>query len=147
MEECELCGEPMSSVYTINVEGVELRVCANCAKGKKVVHREEKHKARTLKEKIERPKHHAELELVDDYGKIIRNARESMKIPIKVLAERINEKETLLARVEQQRTMPTAKLTKKLEKALNIRLEHEAEESKAGVSGRKDSATLGEFID
>jgi len=33
-------------------------------------------------------------ELIDNYGKVIREAREKMQLPLKVLAEMLNEKET-----------------------------------------------------
>lgn len=152
MEECELCGEPTQNIYGINVDSVELRVCAGCAKGKRIVYREEAKsrrpgsKGRGAQAVVQRPAR-GELEVVDDYGRKIRNAREAMKLPTKVLAEMINEKESLLIRVEGQRTLPNEKLTKKLEKALGIKLEQVGEAGEAkGRSGRKDEATLGEFI-
>ena len=70
-----------------------------------------------------------------------------MKLPMKVLAEMINEKETLLSRVEQQHTLPTLKLAKKLEKALNIKLEAAPEQRQDAPKSKKSSATLGEFIE
>jgi putative transcription factor len=152
MEECELCGEPMQNVYGINVDSVELRVCAGCAKGKRIVYREEAKSKRPpgraggVHAAAQKPVR-GEVEVVDDYGRKIRNAREAMRLPTKVLAEMINEKESLLIRVEGQRTLPNEKLTKKLEKALGIKLEQVEEVSEAkGRPGRKDEATLGEFI-
>jgi ribosome-binding protein aMBF1 (putative translation factor) len=78
----------------------------------------------------------------------MKEARERMKIPIKVLAEMLNEKETLLSRVEQQKTLPPEELRKKLERALGITLqESERSEQKVSMIGRKsqEGATLGEF--
>lgn len=137
----------MKEVYIVNVDEVELRVCTKCAQGKKIT-------AKVL-EKPKRPDQPAresknELpQLVENYGKVIHDARESMKLPLKVLAEMINEKETHLQRVEQQRTMPSVELTKKLEKVLGIRLAEtstQIQDSGAGHSGQGASATLGEFI-
>jgi putative transcription factor len=146
MEECELCGAPTKSVYIVNVEDVELRVCAKCAQGKKVITTHEYKPA--VARKATRPRSEEEQSLVENYGKVIREARERMKLPIKVLAEMLNEKETLLARIEQQSTMPTMKLTKMLEKALSIKLIESAESPGAGsvTGGKKSNATLGEFI-
>lgn len=145
MEECELCGNQMGDVYVVNIEGVDLRTCIKCAKGKKVLSREERPR-NDKKKAAEKPKI-AEPEIIDNYGGAIRAARESMKIPINVLAEMINEKETLLLRVEQQRTLPTAKLAKKLEKALKIKLEEQpVADTAQRTSNRKEEATLSEFL-
>lgn len=149
MEECELCGEPMQSVYGVNIDGVELRVCVSCAKGKRVIYKEEERRKGRAKAhpKAVSPKK-KETELVDDYGSRVRKAREAMKLPTKVLAELINEKESLLIRVEAQRTLPDPRLTRKLEKALGIKLEQEAEEvSHLRDGSRKEDATLGEFAE
>lgn len=143
MEECELCGKPISGAYVVSVEGVELRVCMGCAKGKRVVRRDApRARAVTGFRKPEK----AEVEVVDNYGSVMRKARESMKLPMKVLAEMINEKETLLTRVEQQRTLPTEQLVRKLQRVLNVKLEQESEREERGHSSRKDGATLGEFV-
>jgi putative transcription factor len=152
MEECELCGRQTSDVYVVDVEGVELRACQRCAKGKKIIRTElesvKKPKQGRPGGMIQRPKRDEDKELVDNYGEVIRNAREKMKLPIKVLAEMINEKEHLLARVEKEETHPTIELTKKLERALGIKLTaSDTGESEQKTSGGKaEEATLGEFI-
>jgi putative transcription factor len=151
MEDCELCGNPTSTVFVVNVEDVELRVCPKCAKGKRVVYKEEPKRAIAKKGLITKPKklRPEEAEIVEDYGTIVRKARESMRLPIKVLGEMINEKQSLLLRVEQQRTKPSMVLAKKLEKALNIKLEQENEDThaKRELQSGKNNATLGEFVD
>ncbi len=152
MEECELCGNKTADIYIVDVEGVELRVCAKCAKGKRVISKastEGAAKKAGYGTRRERSgaKQSNETEIVDDYGRLIREARERMKLPLNALAEMINEKETLLYRVENQKTLPTAELSKKLEKALNIKLERAAAPSDdANRSGKKENATLGEFM-
>ena len=150
MDECELCGDSIDSVYIVNVENVELRVCASCAKGKRVIYTESNSKKSNSNKSgykpISRKKEEDELELVDNYGEKIRKARESMGLPLKVFAEMINEKESLLKLVEKEQTLPTIPLTKKLEKNLKIKLE---QSNSIGIdkSGQRKSgsATLGEF--
>lgn len=146
MEECELCGAPAKSVYIVNVEDVELRVCAKCARGKRVIATHSD--APPTAKKTVRPKREEERPLVENYGAVIRAARERMQLPLKVLAEMLNEKETLLARVEQQQTLPPIELTKKLEKALSIKLTESEDTSGPGPAGGagKRGATLGEFV-
>lgn len=146
MVDCELCGRQTGEVYKIVVEEAELRVCAKCAKGKNAI-------AENSYEVT--PKHHhvqmsqkEEEDIVEGYGNKIQKARERMKLPLKVLAEMINEKETLLLRIEQGKTRPNEELEKKLEKALGIKLKvgaSEHEEFKYGA--HKDEATIGEFIE
>jgi len=146
MEECEICGTKANDIYVVDVEDVELRVCAKCAKGKKIISRVSDQraaaKAMAFKELKNDP-----AQLVENYGRVIHDARESMKLPIKVLAEMLNEKETLLLRVEQQRTMPSQELSKKLERALKIKLTETGDGRSDKVSiGRAESASLGEFV-
>ena len=144
MEECELCGAQTKNAYVVNVEDVELRVCAKCAQGKKVLSKP----SYKIAAKATRPKREEDQPLVENYGKVIRAARDRMDLPLKVLAEMLNEKETLLSRVEQQSTLPTMKLMKKLEKALSIRLiDAEADVDSGSTSAaRKSGVTLGDFV-
>ena len=147
MEECELCGNQMSDVYIVNVEDVEFRVCSKCARGKRVIKIENESKAKE-NIKVKKIRKEAEdLEIAEDYNERIRKSRESMMLPIKVLAEMINEKETLLLRIERRKTIPSMELAKKLEKALNIKLYEETTEAGETVHSKKINATLGEFIE
>ena len=126
MEECELCGRGTEIVHVIDIEGAEMRVCASCANGKRLLYKEDKrapHKSSANPQvKSQRVNKDDIFELVPDYGAVIHNARERLKIPIKVLAEMINEKEHFLARVESQKTVPPDALVGKLERALNVKL-------------------------
>ncbi len=146
VEECEICGSKTKDVYIIDVEGAELRVCTKCAKGKrivsKVVERPYAQRKNTRKGNEE------DTQVVEDYGRIIHNAREAMRLPLKVLAEMLNEKETLLLRIEQQRTLPSIVIAKKLEKALNVKLTETGniEENVSSSAGRGSGRiTLGDF--
>ncbi len=150
MEECEICGSRMSDVYAVDVEGVELRVCTKCARGRKVLYAASESRATHMPAAYaKRRPSGKEHRVVDDYGSRMRKAREAMNLPMKVLAEMINEKETLLLRVEQEKTIPAVGLSAKLERALGIKLEEAQEgdtEEKRGGGPRAEEATLGEFV-
>lgn len=149
MEECEFCGRATKDIYIVDVENVELRACASCAKGKHII-RTELESAPKKPGQAPRPKplRDEDYELVEDYSTRVRNAREGMKIPIKVLAEMLNEKEHLLLRIEEGKTRPTIDLTKKLEKALKIKLTQPPSEEKMQVkTGKTDKATIGDFVE
>jgi putative transcription factor len=149
VEECELCGRQTRDIYVVNVESVELRACASCAKGKKVIRTELESAKQSANSRNARPVHVREEDrpLVENYAKVIREARERMKLPIKVLAEMINEKEHLLLRIEEEKTLPTIALTKKLEKVLKVKLTEEPKEDKERFTTRQQQKpTIGDFI-
>ncbi len=142
-----MCGRRTDQIYVVGVEGVELRVCPKCAKGKKVMRDTSVQAPGRRAGAVPRPRARSELQAVDGYGERIRDARLAMKIPLKVLAEMINEKETFLTRVESERTSLPAPLARKLEKALSIKLLEEAAlEPEEHRHGAKDRATLGDFV-
>jgi uncharacterized protein (TIGR00270 family) len=150
MEECELCGKQTDVAYVVSIEGVEFRVCPRCAQGKKVVAEPTSGRKQNSYGNYTRKERHLNdesgPELIDNYGVVIRESRERLKIPLKVLAEMINEKETFLARVEEEKTEPPMALVKKLEKALSINLiASDKPEAKTHSIGQGGSVTLGDY--
>ena len=118
--DCEICGRSSDVLYVVDLEGARMSVCERCSRGKSIVSKiglEQETPTRTFAREEE-----PEEEVVEGYGEKIRKAREALGIPMKVLAERINEKESNLIRVENERTLPTEKLVLKLERELNINL-------------------------
>jgi putative transcription factor len=145
-KECELCGRQTDERYIATIENVELRVCTRCAKGRHVVPEPAPAGRRFSPSPA---KAEAVVEIVEDYGNRVRTAREQMKIPVRVLAEMISEKEGVLTRVEQQTMVPPDALRKKLEHALKIRLAETTEAESATAyraPGKVEEATLGDFI-
>ncbi len=123
MYDCEICGKKTESLYIIDVEGAELTTCSSCAEGKNIIEiMEDEKKNNTKMHKSSEKIQEESIEIIDDYGVVIRNAREKIGIPIKVLAEMINEKESMLNRVEHGKMLPSDKLIDKLEKNLGIKL-------------------------
>lgn len=147
MEDCELCGRKTEAVNIVEVESVEFRVCQKCTEGKKLVYKHQLHdNARHRNPEI--VKKEPEYLLVQNYGEKIRKAREKLDLPLKVVAEMLNEKHSLLLRVEEERTKPTPVLLKKLERFLGVSLVENPQdgESLAVRTGAAGSATVGEFI-
>ena len=144
MAECEICGRDAEELFEVNVEGATMLACAKCARGKGVLHRfggEERKRAASapsgqMARRAEPDK--VEEELVEDYGEVVRRAREALGLPLRVLAERINETESSLARVERSRLPPSDKTRMKLEKELGIRLTAKREARKDSVTQRRD---------
>ena len=152
MEECELCGRKTDVVYIAEVEGVEFRLCASCAKGKKVLRTEktEEKASKNFKKAAVRPQEvkisREDMELVDNYSAIIKHAREEMKLPIPVLAEMISEKEHLLMKIEEGKAVPPLKLIDKLEKTLRIKLLKPPEKSeRLNIKSPNKDITIGDI--
>ncbi|MDE1860939.1 MAG: TIGR00270 family protein [Candidatus Micrarchaeota archaeon] len=128
MEECEICGKPTSTQYAISLEGAEMLVCRACSEGKHVnaVYGPEKDTVKPIRgSSAAKSANTSDLsgpDLIDNYGDAIRKARETLGLPMKVVAEKISEKESTLKRVEEQKMLPSPALVKKLEKELGIKL-------------------------
>jgi putative transcription factor len=140
-----LCGRQAEERGIVTIENVELRVCPKCAEGRNITK-----EVSSTRKFMSRPSRSLEVgdEVVEDYGTRIRVAREHMKIPVKVLAEMISEKEGVISRVEQQKMVPPDALRKKLEHALKIKLVDSSptESSTYKAPGKLEEATLGDFI-
>ncbi|MDD5959660.1 MAG: multiprotein bridging factor aMBF1 [Methanobrevibacter wolinii] len=136
--DCEMCGKPIKgNPIRIKIDGAVMDVCKDCSKFGKVqkVPRRSKF-AQNKKGKNSRnntPKRNYSRndeptdELVEDYGSIIKHARESQKLSRKELGQKINEKVSVITNVESEKMEPDLKLAKKFEKELNIKLIEKAE--------------------
>jgi putative transcription factor len=61
-------------------------------------------------------------EIVENWGDVIRKARQKKKLTIEELASRIMEKGNFMHAIENGRVRPTIEVAKKLEKELGIKL-------------------------
>ncbi len=123
--ECEVCGRQTAKLNIILINGVEYRVCRGC-RGLEQKQRDEIPKAvrmeRPAPKKSFREPSLENYDFVDEYGTIIRKAREAKGLTLKELGMKLYEKESTLNRVENQRTFPDERLARKLEKFFSIRL-------------------------
>ena len=140
--DCGLCGRPDANAIAI-VEGVQMNVCERCERHGKVVSR--------VYEEDDRPRQRApqkEIETVDDYADLIKDARNKRGMTIKQLAAAVTEKESYMDRIEKGETIPTEPTAKKIERFLNIKLLHEvALTPNKSVPKRNDAITLGDLIE
>ncbi len=117
MPSCELCGKETSSIVKAKIEGAKLDVCESCADMGETIDTPEK---KMKKKKKSRPRENEVL--VDDYGKQVKQARESEEISIKELADELNEKSSLISKIEKQDLKPDRTLAQKLSKRLGVEL-------------------------
>jgi len=157
---CEICGLPIEGqAYKLRLEGAELVVCSKC--------RARVSTAQALplaaparppqalaKPKPRRPASSSgtsreEYDVVENYGAVVKAARERLGLSIAELAARIKEKESVLRRIESGKLRPTLELAKKLEKALRVKLVEKVrvEEEARGATSEKPELTLGDVAD
>ena len=132
-KECPICGSVIwGKGQKVLLEGAKITVCQVCAKhGKKVSatqpsskmkFQDEKRRVKTKKGSFNRISDISDVELVSDYAKKIKSTRSARGLTQEKFAQKINEKPSLLRRIESGKAEPTIKLAKKIEKFYNIKL-------------------------
>ena len=157
---CEMCGKEVPLTKTVIVEGSRLNVCPNCARfgedyrsnqsgapisSSVIDQRLEKREKRMKTKDIYTAT--SSTELVDDYGGVIRAAREAKGMDQEKFAASILEKKGIIAKIESNSLVPDDKLIKKIEKALGIKLTETVQSGvSVGGNGAGNRMTLGNFI-
>ena len=134
--ECEICGKPVPENNPIRakIEGSVMVVCKECSKLGKVQKAPPKPKfvkqnkknnnkrpATTRNKPYSRNDEPSE-ELIEDFSFEVRKAREAKDWSREDLGKKINERVSVITRIETGKMTPDTKLTKKLEKTLGITL-------------------------
>ena len=131
--ECEICGKPVPENNPIRakIEGSVMVVCKECSKLGTIQKAPPKPKFRqqpkgkkqnkTQTRNYSRNDEPSE-ELIEDFELEIRKAREAKNWSREDLGKKINERVSVITRIETGKMTPDTKLTRKLEKALNIKL-------------------------
>lgn len=153
---CELCGKETGNLKKVIIEYSALRVCPECAKFGKLVPettalaKDRKPSERlslnakrwTEKDVLEEAERKA---LVLDYPEKVKRARLSKGWTPEQLGKLLNEKKSIITKLEAGALIPDEKLTSKLEKNLNIKLMEAVKKVK--VKKKKVSPTvLGDVI-
>ncbi|MDR3074948.1 MAG: multiprotein bridging factor aMBF1 [Candidatus Methanoplasma sp.] len=159
---CEMCGKEVPVAKPMIVEGTKLNLCPSCArfgdeyKGtgsqpnpsvpKSVI--EERLQRRERRMQTRDVYSSTTKELVEDYGRTVREAREAKGMDIDEFAKSILERRGIIARIEANDLVPDDKMIIKLEKALGICLREDVQSGgQVGGGGRKsEGMTLSNFI-
>lgn len=134
--QCEVCGRSIpGKPYKTIIEGARLVVCSDCATLGSISWELKTSKPHVSIGKSKRPLKprvktfskptsplESTLELVGDFGTCIRQAREKLGLSHEDLGRKINEKVSVLKKLENQKMTPNNKLAEKLQYALKIRL-------------------------
>ena len=141
MPSCELCGKD-TLLFHADVEGTELKVCKACGSFGKI--------AVPMNRTVQHAQLPQELQLSEavtpSVSKLVKNAREHKKLTQKEFAKMINEKESIIHKIETGAFEPSIALARKLEKALNIRLVETVEEEHLPKGKSSGPVTIGDII-
>lgn len=140
MTECEICGS--RATRKAEIDGVILSVCNDCAKLGSPVVEAVKIRAKSKRE-IDSSRY-----IDPGYPELIKKAREKREMKIEELARQLNEKESVISRLERGHFSPSFDLAKKLEDFLEIKLILEYEgKAYSGVEKGGTDLTIGDVID
>lgn len=157
---CEVCGRKIHGPPTrALIEGAKLTVCIECSKHGKIIREEEVDVRQRVPKKPLKPvsfvqrkpakaKVDTTQEIVEGYDQKIRQAREKLGLSHEELGKKINEKASVLSKLETGKMTPNNQLVTKLEHVLKIKLLVPIQEEK--IQGFPKSlsreTTLGDLI-
>ena len=142
---CEMCGQEVESTSRVQVEGSVLRLCPSCARFGKVLDAHPNaitvpnpsprapypRGAAPVRSATRRSEERdlfaeiGELELASDWPKRIRSAREARQWTPEDLGKRLNEKKSVVLKLESGAIHPPDSLVRKVEHILGVRLRAE----------------------
>lgn len=103
---------------------------------------------KSTKSRIKRKATPADKTLASDYGARIKKAREAKEMSHEDLADKLNEKQSRISKIETQNLKPDENLGRKLQKVLDIELYVNSEVSNYNHSSSDDrDATLEDVAD
>ncbi|WP_135828353.1 multiprotein bridging factor aMBF1 [Halorussus halobius] len=168
MVQCEMCGAETGSPKTVKVEGAELEVCDDCADFGTEVETQETSTTSTKystssssgsssstggssgSSQTRRSDMFDDMdELAQDYDERIRSAREDAGLSQEDLADDLNEKASLIRKLERGDVLPSDEVQRKLERKFDFSLtaggsaDDDAEWSGGGSTGEY---TLGDVV-
>lgn len=165
-----MCGSDQASLKTVKVEGAELQLCDDCAEFGTEVRTESTSSASTKystssssgsdssrssgsssssssSKRRRRDMFDDMDEIATDYDDRIRQARESRGLSQEELAQSLNEKASLIRKLERGDIMPPDSVRKKIERKLDISLvEGESDDDSEWSGGGSTTTTLGDVV-
>ncbi len=160
---CEVCGRKIHGNQLLaEIEGARLTVCTECSKHGRIIPRQEiKIKTAPPSQKglpnapifaRKRPEAKVEItqEVIEGYPSKIRLAREKLGLSHEELGKKINEKESVLRKLETGKIEPNDMLVTKLEHALKIKLltpiAQEDNKKETAKTAQSHELTLGDLF-
>ncbi len=124
--ECEVCGKLSHSPQQVELDGVIVWVCEECARLGKPIAKPVQSFSSKKPPLLPAPLDEG-LDLVVDLGKRVRDARQKRGMTLEALSKLLYAKESLLHKIENRQAVPSPQLVEKLEKVLGISLKEKGE--------------------
>ena len=156
---CELCGADVPRLKNVAIDATILSVCSNCSRfGDEVstpalrqstmppiiAQRLEARQRRMTPKDVYAQG--GELELVDDFPQRIRQARDSRGWKQADLGAKINERASVIAKLESGAITPGDALVRKIERELGIRLKERVQPVAVKKQAASGGLTLGDLM-
>ncbi len=147
----------MGPAFKVRVEGAKMLVCNNCQnlgqpyqdEAPVMPQRRTPSSVRMLKSQRkapELPRGMEELEVAEDYSKLVRRKRMNLGLSQEELAQRVKEKLSVIQKIETGKVAPDTKLCRELEHELKVKLLIPREEVIAPKTAAPAEVTLGDII-
>ncbi len=155
MGQCVICGKETDELFLSRIEGADIEVCKNCAKLGTIINSSEtpvNNNYSNFSNNTNNDFSSSEVVsvLVENYGKLVKSARENKNWKQEDLAKKLAIKESLLHNIESGHFEPTEVIIHKLEKFLHIKLMITMENKKTSIKKFEDEndspMTLGDMI-
>jgi putative transcription factor len=124
MVDCEMCGKKDIKPIKVKLEGSIMMVCSSCARfGERLSDPKTRiNNFTSHRRKTSRTDPDANKFIVKNFAELIKNARESRNLKQEFVAKSLNEKESLIHKVESGHLKPSFRLARKLERFFRIKL-------------------------
>ena len=152
---CKIVGKPLKAM----IGGAKMIVCRDCAKLRSVYWEDKPKRQRSAKKavkplpkisirKASAPTLSEDLEIIENFGARIREARREAGLSHEDLGRKIRERVSVLRKIETGKMTPNHLLAKKLEHALEVTLLVPPSEPKAarGFLSKPREVTLGDIV-
>ncbi len=147
-KECQICGGAIwGKGFKVLLEGAKITVCQSCAQDGTIIQDKKKdfsqnkrtysQPSKKQKKQYSVSKKFENLEIVVDYAKIIANTRNKQGLNQDQFAQKLNEKPSLLKRIESGKVEPTFEIAKKIETMYGVKLTKEIDAIEASFSDSK----------
>jgi putative transcription factor len=175
MPQCEMCGASKSSLTTVKVEGAELDLCDDCKEFGTEVRTESSSSSSSKystssssgrssssssssssggstsggSSRRRRDMFDDMDEIATDYDQRVRQAREGRGLSQQELADELNEKTSLIRKIERGDVLPSDDVRRKLERELDVSLTEGSgsdDDEEEWSSGSSTTTTLGDVV-
>jgi putative transcription factor len=151
--QCEVCGgEIRGKPVEVVVEGSEIKVCQKCKRFGMEVEKWKPYRRKISPEKktlVMRKRSTPKIEIIEevipDFNMIIKRERERRNWTQEKFAKKINEKVSLIGKIERGEMVPEPKVLKKIEQLFNIKLTERIRDIEISPKGKEISPTLGDI--